>query len=363
MLVRGNGVDIPPGITAPTPTAPAVTRPRVVPNQPVTANMPDATPVPTAMPSPMPTGSDPNSMNAGLESQISSIMAKRNAAQDELNNGVEDDDSKVVNFYKGAKYALQEGARSGRQDIGAEIGEILGGGIRNLFTKKDDDIIEKKREIATYDQQLETAMSYRDKNLKAQTEAAKPAQAQAKIDQKQQQIDNQFEQSKRTYDRLVADEEGRNKRAGNQTKTQEVDGYLFRTYPNDPSKPMEPIIDPRSGKQAFNPANVAQEITFDDGTKAFAKGGQIVAGKFAADRQAKQQAFQGDQNDKERAQRQQQFLAGFQLKVANDMRQFGNDQQKIGQWKAEYIKKIQEDLKAEKIDQDTATQMLGMIGQ
>lgn len=189
----------------------------------------------------------------------------------------------------GVVSGILEGVGSGRGLIGGAAKGIQYGTDRN-FSEKQGDI----RELQTLGGQYNQAAAdeeFQNKQAGVITNTAnarlKPIFQQQQIDLNKTKVENQFLKDQENLARLLKEEEGRNQRAGMQTKTEEVDGYLFRTYPNDPSKPMEPIIDPRTGKQAFNPSNVAQEVTFDDGTKAWAKGGQIVQGKFAGDRQAK----------------------------------------------------------------------------
>lgn len=201
-------------------------------------------------------------------------------------------------------------------------GAMAGAAIEGFYPKSyqklrtNEKVAEAKQAIDYRNKQANEAANLDHKRAQIENAQLKPHYEDQKIRLREKKLENDFLKDQRSYDRLVKQEEGRNQRAGNQTKTQEVDGYLFRVYPNDPTREMEPIIDPRTGKQAYNPANVAQEVTFDDGTKAFAKGGQIVSGKFAAERQASQQEFQGEQNDKNRA--QALTIARDRIKIARE---------------------------------------------
>lgn len=288
------------------------------------------------------------------------------------------DRAKTHNWKDVIKSILLGAARAG-QSVGrgdnatSSIGKLLGGAIaggvgtavdRNADEKLGNEMMLEKLRGRHGQQRQAEQEGLKTQMMQTQLENTKlkPVFEKLKLDQQQAKIENKFLMDQRNYDRLVQMEEGRNVRAGNQTKVQEVDGYLFRAYPNDPQKPLEPIIDPRTGKQAFNPANVAQEITFEDGTKAWAKGGQIVSGKFAGERQAKQQEFAGQQNDKDRALRREQFLLGFQQKIADDARAMANDAVKRSQWIVEQTRNIQKDLADGKLDDDTANAMIEALG-
>lgn len=188
---------------------------------------------------------------------------------------------------------------------------------------------EKGQTLAGLQQQEDWRVKNELGNAQIENTRMKPIFDQQRLDLQKTKVENDFLMKQATYDRLIKAEENRNARSGNQTKIQEVDGYLFRAYPNDPSKAMEPIIDPRTGKQAFNPANISQEITFDDGTKAWAKGGQIVSGKFAGERQAKQiNAANTRQED------QQQFTASQNTIQQRFAKQMQEDRQKFGETEA-----------------------------
>ena len=313
------------------------TRPRVVDNPPLPT-------IGTAMLAP-----------SAAEKELTAIDAKKyNKGVWKLSDGSTTSDPQKAAADSGAQVVTAPGAdRKKNWSTWDKVGSFLSawaqGGLipgiaaaadRNYFAKVKDaqdrakllPIISNERQRRMQDLTIQNTL---EDNQRAREQAANLNQyRQQTLEQKNTQIQNQYNKDQANYKRLLQNEDDRNARSKNKTQTKEVDGYLYRVYPNDPSKSMEPIMDPRTGKQAFNPANVAQEVTFGDGTKAYAKGGQIVQGEYANERQDKQitaTAQQGDLNRQAAADRQakqQQFQQGLET-----ARQQGKEEQYLNKAK------------------------------
>jgi len=104
-------------------------------------------------------------------------------------------------------------------------------------------------------------------------------------------------------------------------------------------------------------------------TQLEAAGMQIEA---AEKRQISQQNFQGQQNEADRVIRQEQFIANYALKVADDARQAMDRANAAGataqskadakaQWKVTEINKIKAALAEKKLDEETANQMINAV--
>jgi hypothetical protein len=165
-----SGQGIPPvqtmgGLDLPAPdSTPAPSRPRVVPNQPVR----DITPYPGTPSTPPfiePPGGTPASSMSPIEQELSQLLAKQQQLE---NTPVEDDDSKLGNFWHGSQYAIRQLQREGGGDVGATIGAMIGGGLRNLFNPKEDDQRKKDEAISVNQKQIDTTQKQYDKELEIQ---------------------------------------------------------------------------------------------------------------------------------------------------------------------------------------------------
>jgi len=103
---------------------------------------------------------------------------------------------------------------------------------------------------------------------------------------------------------------------------------------------------------------VSQRDAASFSTQMTALGARLEA---TATENAKSREFQSSENEKNRQQRQQQFLMNFQQKTANDLRAIAGDLQKAAEYKTNKILQIQKDLKADKIDKETADSMIAAL--
>lgn len=114
------------------------------------------------------------------------------------------------------------------------------------------------------------------------------------------------------------------------------------------------LTDPVSGKQEVR--NVIK-----DG-KPFASTPTVVMqGEYGMLKQNDAQDFQAGENEKNRVERRDMFLKGLEQKIRSEQAQLAGDMTKYAQWQAEWIRKIQTDLKDGKLDQDTADAMLQLV--
>lgn len=117
------------------------------------------------------------------------------------------------------------------------------------------------------------------------------------------------------------------------------------------------LTDPTTGEQE------TREVTQKDGKQLVTTSSSKVMSNAAGERQTSAQRFSAGENEKDRAQRKEQFLLGYQNTVTNQLKSFADDAAKTAQWKQEQILRIQKDLKDGAIDKDTADGLLAIIAQ
>jgi len=134
----------------------------------------------------------------------------------------------------------------------------------------------------------------------------------------------------------------------------------------DVAVPGEKNLD---GSQKIRKFNVPQSQAATMSNSLQQAGLQIEA---AEKRQISQQNFQGQQNEADRVIRQEQFIANYALKVADDARQAMDRANAAGataqskadakaQWKVTEINKIKAALAEKKLDEETANQMINAV--
>lgn len=109
-------------------------------------------------------GSAVSPQEQAFRDDLDNIRAKR---KDLAGKTIDDDDSKLHNFGAGAAHALRSVQRTGNSqaDVGAALGALTFGGLRGLFTKKEDDVRDQKKQLDQYDKQIERTEKDYDKEV------------------------------------------------------------------------------------------------------------------------------------------------------------------------------------------------------
>jgi len=120
------------------------------------------TPTATAAPAPV-FGANISPQEKYLRDDLDAYYARRK----KLAEPVEDDDSKLHNFGAGAAHALRQVQRTGNSqaDLGETVGAAVFGGLRGLFTKKEDDIRDRKKENDENEKLIERGEKQVDKEI------------------------------------------------------------------------------------------------------------------------------------------------------------------------------------------------------
>lgn len=88
-----------------------------------------------------------------LEDEIGALLKTRSEVELDPEKIEDKDNSKVVNFLKGSQHAIRQSMRTG--DLGFVVGAAIGGGLRGLFTKKEDEIRKNQEKAARLDAEIE----------------------------------------------------------------------------------------------------------------------------------------------------------------------------------------------------------------
>ncbi len=191
------------------------------------------------------------------EQEIQDLIYKRN---EEANRTIEDDDSKLHNFFAGAQNANRQLERTGNSqaDLGYQIGATLGGGIRNLFRGKEDDIQEQKDNLASIDRDIDRAGSLADRET---ARGLRNAQAENVLDKptlEREKLRNRVEvESQKQNNRLDIINHQADIKSGEAKLFTDSDGKIWKQFlkPDSTGKMRanEPVVNPTTGEQEIAP--------------------------------------------------------------------------------------------------------------
>lgn len=209
-----------------------------------------------------------------------------------------------------AREALMGAGEISKRNPRASIWDIIGGAMGGAGRYAINPTIDEQRthdaEEAKAFENYRTADKIADDKINRQSKEAdtKYKLARPEIEAEKQavnreRINQQYKIHRENYDRLIESENKRAIREGNKYQVKEIDGYLFRVFPNDPTRDAEPIKDERTGKQAVNPNKVSLAYQMPDGTTLNLSGKDIAVmhsgiNAHNANLQAGQYREQGD---------------------------------------------------------------------
>lgn len=146
--------------------------PRISPTQ-VFQNGADTKPVVQGTPNAQPEEpADP------IVKTLRDLMSRNTVLEDKIKNPV-DDDTKLVNAFKGAKHAYRNAVATG--DFEYSMGALAGGALRGLFKGKEDEVREAKEEKAGNDKEIAKTYAEIDRQRKVRKEELDFRKEQAEV--------------------------------------------------------------------------------------------------------------------------------------------------------------------------------------
>lgn len=247
------------------------------------------------------------------------------------NDPIEDDDSKLKNFWKGLQYGGRLSLATG--NLGYGVGSMLGHGLRNLFMGKEDDERERKEKIAETQKKIAEAEKAYDAEMKAR-------KAQAEIEgqiirNQQSGLDYIRSVNKPFYDSIMADDLVTPEEAAEAKKRGfgdivPYDKRRFDTMTID----GEVVATPSLGAPDYQPTNAPKsklkapiERKLDDGTIVYTTGDKLLDDQIAEKYRQAQMNFDASKFNASEANKYEKDLTSWRDSVASA----GGDVSRIAQ--------------------------------